>query len=309
MVWTQVAPVDYTGMLRSVIFAQGNFYAVGGNGLTTTTQLVGGGASGTEWVKLKDMVTIDSGKLVNKLYWNGIGISLQALSQAGSVTTGRTTSPEGNWTNQTITLGASGDLQDIVYYAAINSSEACWLLVGSTGKVFCCYADWSGRVARTTTFTTSETVYCVNTIGVFLVVAGSNGKLFTATKVIPGITQSFTSRTSTFGSSSDILAMKLCNGQLFIVGEDGKMAYSASGLTWTAVADTSFGETVIRDIAYGDGKYVAVGDGGKTAVSDDGINWIQQTNTFEGTDIRSVSYGNGTFVAVGAGGKIAYWIP
>ena len=50
-------------------------------------------------------------------------------------------------------------------------------------------------------------------------------------------------------------------------------------------------------------------DGGKTAVSEDGIGWVQQANTFAGTDIRSVAYGNGNFVAVGAGGKIAYWTP
>lgn len=309
--WTQVAPVDYTGTLRSVIFANGNFYAAGGSGSVQTTQLVGGGASGTVWAKIHSLIAGNSGNRVNKLYWNGIGSSLQALSQAGSVSSGSNVTPERGWTSHTATLGASGDLQDIIYYKPINSSSSssCWLLVGSAGKVFCCHGDWSGIVERTTTFSTSETVYCINATSTYLVVAGSNGKLFTSIRVKPNVTQSFRSVTSTFGSQSDILAMKLCNGQLFIVGEDGKMAYSSSAVVWTAVANTSFDGTVIRDIAYGSGKYVAVGDGGKTAVSDDGINWVQQANTFEGTDVLSICYGNGTFVAVGAGGKIAYWAP
>jgi hypothetical protein len=151
-------------------------------------------------------------------------------------------------------------------------------------------------------------VYCVNVIGSFVLVAGSNGKLLSAVKIATENPQTFTPRTSTFGTST-ILSMKLCNGKMFIVGADGKMAYSSDGLGWTAVEDTSFGGTIIRDIAYGNGKYVAVGDGGKTAVSEDGIGWVQQVNTFAGTDIRSVAYGNGNFVAVGAGGKIAYWTP
>ncbi|WP_025110105.1 hypothetical protein [Pseudomonas sp. H1h] len=306
--WTQVEPVDNTGMLRRVVFAEGKFYAAGGNGLPSTTQLVGGSATGTAWTKIQGALTSDSGKVINELYWNGIGSSLQALSQAGNLIFGSTARPERAWTDLTATVRASGDLQGIVFYKPIYGENNTWILVGSNGKVFSRYGDWSGQVERTTTFTSSETVYCVNVIGSFVLIAGSNGKLLSAVKMATDNPQTFTTRTSTFGSST-ILSMKLCNGKMFIVGADGKMAYSSDGLSWTAVEDTSFGGTIIRDIAYGNGKYVAVGDGGKTAVSEDGIGWVQQANTFAGTDIRSVAYGNGKFVAVGAGGKIAYWTP
>lgn len=306
--WTQVAPVDNTGMLRRVVFADGTFYAAGGNGLSTTTQLVSGGATGTAWTKLKGAVTSDSGKVLNNLYWNGLGTTLQAVSQSGNVVYGSTARPSRDWTDVTATVRASGDLQGIVYYQPLTGSSATWILVGSNGKVFSRYDDWSGQVERTTTFTSSETVYCVNVIGYNVVVAGSNGKLLSAVKSSTGNSQTFVSRTSTFGNST-ILSMKLCNGKMFIVGADGKIAYSSDGVSWIAVADTSFGGTIIRDIAYGNGKYVAVGDGGKTAVSEDGISWVQQANTFAGNDIRSVAYGSGNFVAVGAGGKIAYWAP
>ncbi|WP_342648978.1 hypothetical protein [Pseudomonas sp. REB1044] len=306
--WTQVEPVANTGMLRRVVFADGKFYAAGGNGLPTTTQVISGNATGTVWTKLKGAVTSDSGKVINELYWNGIGTTLQALSQSGNVSYGSTARPLRDWTDLTATVRASGDLYGIVYYPPILGTNATWILVGSNGKVFSRYGDWSGQVERTTTFTSSETVYCVNVIGDFVLIAGSSGKLLSATKMPTSNVQSFSSRISTFGTST-ILSMKLCNGKMFIVGADGKMAYSADGLNWTAVADTSFGGTIIRDIAYGNGKYVAVGDGGKTAVSEDGIGWVQQANTFAGTDIRSVAYGNGNFVAVGASGKIAYWTP
>lgn len=306
--WTQVAPVANTGMLRRVIFAQGKFYAAGGNGLATTTQLIGGNAAGTAWTKLKSTLTADSGKVINELYWNGLGTSLQALSQSGNLIDGSTVRPATDWTDVTATARLSGDLQGIVYYQPIYGNNATFILVGSNGKVFSRFSDWSSQVERATTFTSSETVYCVNVISDFVVIAGSNGKLLSAVKMATNNPQSFAARTSTFGTST-ILSMKLCNGKMFIVGADGKMAHSPDGLTWTAVADTSFGGTIIRDIAYGNSKYVAVGDGGKTAVSDDGVTWVQQANTFAGTDIRSVAYGNGNFVAVGAGGKIAYWTP
>lgn len=306
--WTQVAPVDNTGMLRRVVFAEGKFYAAGGNGLSTTTQIVSGGATGSTWTKLKGAVTSGTGKVLNDLYWNGLGTTLQALSQSGTVASGSIARPTGEWKDISATVRASGDLHGIVFYLPILGTNPTWILVGSNGKVFSRYGDWSGQVERTTTFTSDETVYCVNVIGSFVLVAGSNGKLLSATKMPTSNVQSFSTRISTFGTST-ILSMKLCNGKMFIVGADSKMAYSSDGINWTAVEDTSFGGTTIRDIAYGNGKYVAVGDDGKTAVSEDGIGWVQQANTFAGTDIRSVAYGNGNFVAVGASGKIAYWTP
>lgn len=304
--WTQVTPIDGTAMLRSVIFAEKKFYAVGGNGTSATTQLIGGGNYGTTWSILKSVIGTDSGKIINKLY--NAGSSLTALSQNGSITTGDTYSPSSSWTDLTGRLVMSGDLQDTLFYTPITGSQNAWLVVGSNGKIYTCYNDRSGKVERSSPFTASETIYCVNGVGNLFAVAGSNGKLFIGTKIAPANPQGFNAKNSTFGSS-DIFAMKICNGRPFIVGADGKMAYSTDLTVWTAVANTSFAGTAIRDITYGNGKYVAVGDGGKTAVSDDGINWTQQANTFEGTDIRSVAYGNGNFVAVGGFGKIAYWTP
>jgi hypothetical protein len=47
------------------------------------------------------------------------------------------------------------------------------------------------------------------------------------------------------------------------------MAYSADGITWTAVANSTFGDSSIRSVAYGGGRWVAVGQNGKMAYWDE----------------------------------------
>jgi len=80
---------------------------------------------------------------------------------------------------------------------------------------------------------------------------------------------------------------------------------------WIKVADSTFGDSTIAAIAFGNGKFVAVGRKGKMAYSSDGISWIAipagtgaGTSTFGTDSIDTIAYGNGMFVA--GGGKIAY---
>jgi hypothetical protein len=87
--------------------------------------------------------------------------------------------------------------------------------------------------------------------------------------------------------------------------EDGR------GLTWTAVANTTFGNSPINAVAYGGGTFVAVAgedyEDGKMAYSPDGVTWTAVANTTFGSyRINAVAYGGGKFVAVGNGGKAAY---
>jgi hypothetical protein len=93
--------------------------------------------------------------------------------------------------------------------------------------------------------------------------------------------------TSTF-DTSDIRGIAwggtVGNEKFIAVGHDGKMAYSADGVTWTPIppgtADgttSTFSNTGIIAIAWGGAagneKFVAVGSGGKMAYSADGVNW------------------------------------
>lgn len=57
----------------------------------------------------------------------------------------------------------------------------------------------------------------------------------------------------------------------------------------------------LRDVAYGDGRWVAVGEE-TTVVSTDAAAWTAVP--LPGRSLNGVAYGNGVFVAVGAGGAI-----
>ena len=102
------------------------------------------------------------------------------------------------------------------------------------------------------------------------------------------------------------------------VGNNGRIAYSPDGATWTAVTQANSGFTGtpnIITIAYGNGRWVAGGtastvlDGGRAMrFSDDGITWTAVTNNF-GVTINSIAHngqaGAGSrWVAVGNGGTM-----
>ncbi|MDR2951714.1 MAG: cell wall-binding protein, partial [Treponema sp.] len=59
------------------------------------------------------------------------------------------------------------------------------------------------------------------------------------------------------------------NGKFVAVGDSGKIAYSADGIDWSIVQDSTFGTSMnnINAIAYGNGKFIAGGTSGKMAYS------------------------------------------
>ena len=102
------------------------------------------------------------------------------------------------------------------------------------------------------------------------------------------------------------------NGRFAAVADEGKMAYSGDGLTWTAirpgygVMQSSFTNT-IRGITYGDNKFIAVGYDSRMAASDNGINWNGWSESmFDGQSILCITYGGGRFVAAGDNGRMIY---
>jgi hypothetical protein len=65
------------------------------------------------------------------------------------------------------------------------------------------------------------------------------------------------------------------NGKFIAVGDDGKMASSADGKTWTSLdASTIFGTSNINDIAYGNNQFFAVSQDGKSGyLKDNDSTW------------------------------------
>ena len=106
-------------------------------------------------------------------------------------------------------------------------------------------------------------------------------------------------------SESSFYSICYGNGKYVVGGINGEMAYSIDGITWTAVADSTFGSSYIQSICYGNGKFVAGGYKGKMAYSSDGVTWTAVADSTFSYDIYSICYGNGKFVA-GGSGKMAY---
>jgi hypothetical protein len=68
---------------------------------------------------------------------------------------------------------------------------------------------------------------------------------------------------------SEIYAIAYGNGYFVAApSRSSKAAYSSDGITWTAIADTTFNTSGINGIAYGNGKFVIVGGDGKAAYAE-----------------------------------------
>lgn len=81
-----------------------------------------------------------------------------------------------------------------------------------------------------------------------------------------------------------------CSGSSYAV-----VLTSADLMNWTQTILTEC-ESILLDISYGGGKFVAVGGSGKFFTSSDGYSWFRtysSTSTF-----RDITYGNGVFIAV-----------
>jgi hypothetical protein len=158
------------------------------------------------------------------------------------------------------------------------------------------------------------------------VAVGYNGKMAYSSDGVnwTAIPEGTGSGTSTFGTEwiGGIAWGGPSVSQKFVaVGYNGKMAYSADGVNWTAIPNgtgagtSTFYTNDILGIAWGgpsgNQKFVAVGGSGQMAYSSDGVNWTAISTSTFGTDhIYGITWGgpsgNEKFVAVGKNGKMAY---
>lgn len=101
---------------------------------------------------------------------------------------------------------------------------------------------------------------------------------------------------------SSWVGVRFVNDRFFAIGAFQISAYSKDGINWTKItlpSSTNYNDAAYyRDIAYGNGKYVAVGERA-ISYSEDGINWTKASapTTEEGQWV-SVTYGDGRFVAI-----------
>lgn len=134
------------------------------------------------------------------------------------------------------------------------------------------------------------------------VAAGASGALSTSTSTLA---DSWTSRTSSFGTSPIYCVAANKTSTWVAVGDAGKLATSSDAITWTQ-RTSSFSTSIIYTVAFGNGIWVAAGGDGKLATATDPTGtWTQRTTGFAGAAIIiGVNYGNGIWTALATGGEI-----
>ena len=75
---------------------------------------------------------------------------------------------------------------------------------------------------------------------------------------------------------------------------NGPGSYSTDAINWT---NSDHNNGAIREIVYGDNKFVIVGGSGLASYSTDGTSWT--TSNHNNGHMWAVAHGNGKFVAVG----------
>jgi hypothetical protein len=148
-------------------------------------------------------------------------------------------------------------------------------------------------VTRTSTFGTTEIRGLAFGNNVF-VATGNNGQLRTSTN---GTT--WTTRTSPFAFNIPVIF----DGTQFVLAGSA-IATSTDGISWTSTTNP-FGTTVITELAYGNGIYLAscyssTLSKGVIANSTDAITWVSRDALVpSGTEILSLAYGDDVYIAGG----------
>ncbi len=94
-----------------------------------------------------------------------------------------------------------------------------------------------------------------------------------------------------------LTSVKFAGGNYIAVGWSGLVLTSPDGITWTK--RTAVTPSVLRDVAYGNGKYVAVGDTGTMIESNDGgVTWTALP-ALTTQLLNSIDFANNQFVVAG----------
>lgn len=115
-------------------------------------------------------------------------------------------------------------------------------------------------------------------------------------------------------SNQGLSRIRWCNDRFIIIcssqnNPSNRYFYSTDGENWST-GYFSTPTTYWKDVAYGDGKYLAIADSsGRYAVSTDGVNWTEGTVVSGTTHFYSIAYCNGYFVACQSNTKDKYYTP
>lgn len=123
---------------------------------------------------------------------------------------------------------------------------------------------------------------------------GNDAGIYTSTDGITWVKQN---SGLAVGNSLSLTSVKFAGGLYVALGWGGLVMTSPDGVTW--IKRTAATQKVLRDVAYGNGKYVAVGDTGTMIESNDGgITWaaLPALTTYR---LNSIDFANNEFVVAG----------
>jgi len=276
--WVWRNPLPEPACLNGVVYADGQFVAVGPGGIVMNS------TNGIQWTRQ----TLGSRECFRSVaYGNGLFVAVGLeLWQQGIIFT----SSDGlRWTRQDVpSLPPLNSISfgDGIFVASGESVE----VVGPNMQSIATSTDgvnWTLRNSGT------RAVYdVVFGDGQFIGVAGSNFIVSSADGV--------TWKPRDTGHSEVMLAVTYGNNLFVAVGHDPatgptNVLTSTDGITW--IGHRSGTSHFLRGVSYAAGQYVAVGYGGTILTSTDGVVWTLRSSA--GGAIEDVVHGSGRFVVVG----------
>jgi len=306
--WTLAAPQAATVTpLRDIIYANGAYTAVGGNGQGGNAAVLTS-LNGIAWQSVPMSPT--SNTLRGIAFGNGV---LAAVGDSGFDLTGDPASrPEiltstdngASWVKRipATTPATSLNLHGIAYGAGLFVAVGDWdidtldavILTSSDGVA------WTRR-ANPSPDTLRRVIYGN---GSFIAVGGAGTVLTSADGI------GWTDHSIPFGPEFSGVAAGA--GLVAAVGSNSTTVYRSAngGATWTNTPHTpaALPTGVLRGIAYADGVFVAVAESGFIFSSADAAVWTTRAGAdifpFGSRDLYAAAFGNGRFMVVGAGGAV-----
>lgn len=309
-------PVQFPGILSSLVYGKEQFVAVGDGGLVLTSK------DGISWVnrssgprismsdvaggsgkyvaiekydalfdkELKRVVTSTDGGITWNTHSTGSSFvqysivwgknKFVSVGFFGSVLT----SPDGvTWTEQT--SGTEYDLYDVAY------GKETYVAVGN-GTVILSSPDgvkWTARNSND-----KDGLLNITWANDMFIAGGYNGQIFTS---LDGITWS---KHSSGLSNVDIVSVQWFKSIFVATDKQGNTAKSPDGVNWTASQRSNL---TCKSIVHSGNTFVGIYDR-KLYSSPDGLEWNREENGDPDVTFNAVCYDNSYFVAVGNDGII-----
>jgi RHS repeat-associated protein len=265
-----------TGRVNDMVFANGEFVAVGSNGLIMCS------VDGVEWAEVSSTAYFNDVTGIA----NAGGLSV-AVGKKGSLWVKK--DGESKWRNRNIGYYYFDDFRDVVTNGSrfVIARAGQGVFTSENGEVW----DWVSRDSGNGTMHVYRLAYGD---GVFLATKSGNEIV----RSTDGVTWEPGLLPDNLNSSRKV---DYVNGAFYVPGISGKLYRSVDGLSWTEhVVPSSTAWWAAT--AFGNGLYVAI-QGQSLLTSPDGVTWTVEIATLPFYP-RDVIFSGGQFIMVGAYGGV-----